>query len=141
MTQPPLDSDLEFMKHLGKYLGVLAVRILRLDKNGKDIGKPIMQTYSGFFIKLDNQWYFVTAGHVFERHDNNMIGLKQALDATAIRIIEASILDYFGPDAKVPFSTGIDFIPSLRRRCISTKMTLVWISRFCRCEIISKYRW
>src|SRR4051794_35941677 len=31
-----------------------------------------METCSGFFIVLDDQWYFVTAGHVFERSDGKV---------------------------------------------------------------------
>src|SRR5438093_1201044 len=89
-----LAADLVFLEHLGKYLGVLAVEFVFLDKEGKDKGKPVMQTYSGFFIVLDNKWYFVTAGHVIERTDGP-VGLKQALDAKAIRITRAFLADYF----------------------------------------------
>src|SRR2546428_13677808 len=94
-----LAADLVFLEHLGKYLGVLAVEFVFLDKDGKDKSKPQMRTYSGFFIVLDNHWYFVTAGHVFERTDGP-VGLKQALDGKAIRIKRAFLADYFGPDAK-----------------------------------------
>jgi hypothetical protein len=102
----PHASDLLFLEHLGKHLGVLAVQYVVLGQDGKSKSTPELSTYSGFFIVLDDQWYFVTAGHVFERSDG-CVGLKQALDAQAIHITTAFLADYFGPDAK-PHRFGSD---------------------------------
>jgi hypothetical protein len=111
-----------FLGHLGQHIGVLAVEFVRLDKLGRPTGAPEMRTCSGFFVVLDGLWYFVTAGHVFERSDR-MAGLKQAVDAKAIRITRAFIADYFGAGAKhhdsgagkVPLPTPIDFNDVLAR--------------------------
>jgi hypothetical protein len=106
-------ADLTFLTHLGKHLGVLGVEYVLVDKDGRDKGKPQMQTCSGFFIVLDNQWYFVTAGHVLERADGPL-GIKQALDAKAIRITRAFLADYFGPDAKPhPFGSDEVWLPTV----------------------------
>ncbi len=75
---------------------------------GPRIAKLEMRSYSGFFVVLDDLWYFVTAGHVFERSDG-IVGLKQAVNDKRIRITRASIADYFGPDAK-PYGSGSDRI-------------------------------
>ena len=95
----PTENDLLFLKYIGRHLGVLIVHYVPIDKNGNDVGQPLMQSYSGFFIDLDGQWYFVTAGHVFKR-DDGYLGLQQALDQNAIRIIKTDLADYFGIDAR-----------------------------------------
>jgi hypothetical protein len=110
------EAALAFLDHLGQHIGVLAVEFVHLDKIGQLTGAPEMRSCSGFFIVLDGQWYFVTAGHVFERSDR-MVGLKQAVDAKAIRITRAFIADYFGPRARhhgsgpgrIPLPTLVDF--------------------------------
>src|SRR4051812_30147062 len=91
-------ADQDFIKHLGMHLGVLVVKYVFLDAHGRDKGGPEMQSCSGFFIVLDDRWYFVTAGHVFYRTDGP-VGFKQAIDAKAIRVTEAFLADYFGPGA------------------------------------------
>ena len=101
-----LEADLRFLDYLGSHLGLLAVEYVFLDKKGKDTGQTKMQTCSGFFVVLDDQWYFVTAGHVFHR-SGERVGLKQAVDEKAIRITRSFIADYFGPDAK-PFGPPSD---------------------------------
>ncbi len=111
----PIDpNDQAFLDYLGKHLGVLAVEYVDLDANANPKGPRQILSYSGFFAVLDGQWYFVTAGHVFDRDDEKdgkrLVGLVQALRASAIGITSAMICDFFGPDAKLEGGpTIIDF--------------------------------
>lgn len=109
MNTPP-DLDETWMKFIGRYIGCLAVTYYMLDANGNNTGDPLTNTYSGFFIKLADQWFFVVAGHVFKRSSNDKkVGLEQAIARKAIRIVSAAILDYFGDNAKVFSATAIDY--------------------------------
>jgi hypothetical protein len=113
---PTLEGDLVFMDYLGRHLGVLTVEYVPLN-DGKDNGNPLVETCSGFFIILDNQWYFISAGHVFERTDNKL-GLRQALDQKAIRVTKASIADFFGSNVRVSTPTSIDFHSVIARTVV-----------------------
>jgi hypothetical protein len=104
----PPENDLRLLDHLAQHLGVLNVEYNNLDASGKQVGKSAVKTYSGFFIDLDAQWYFVTAGHVFEGTGGD--GLLQAVKNKQVEIKGASILDFFGPNAKLEGGpTNIDF--------------------------------
>lgn len=92
-------SDPHFLQRFGKVLGLLGVEFVLLDAEGKDRAAAQLRTYSGFFIELDRRSYFVTAGHNFERSDGPL-GLRQAIEAKAIRVTRAFLADYFGPDAR-----------------------------------------
>jgi hypothetical protein len=99
------DSNLWLLKHFSKHIGVLFVHYAIYDKHGRKCGQQ-HEFYSGFFIILDGQWYFVTAGHVFWREpEDKEIGLLQALKAGRIRFIEMSLAEYFGRNAKSRIST------------------------------------
>ena len=109
---PISDADLEFFALLRQHIGLLGVEYEAIDSAGKPADMPRMLSCSGFFIVLDGHWYFVTAGHAFQRSDGE-IGLWQALQAGSIRIKRSFIADYFGPGAQQsvsrPLPTIVDF--------------------------------
>jgi hypothetical protein len=104
--------DHPVLKEVRKHLGLLAIEFVRLDSNGKHIGAAEMQSYSGFFVALDDEVFFVTAGHVLQRDGTDgRLGLVQARDAKAIRINRAFIGDYFSPHAETYSSGSGELIP------------------------------
>lgn len=110
------EANARFVKHVGRFVGCLAVSFVSLDKKGNGVGDPATHTYSGFFIKVDGHWFFVTAGHVFIRedgdtdeHGNQLLGLQQAIAKKLIRIVGCSLIDYIGENATTPTPTILDY--------------------------------
>src|SRR5881409_924957 len=106
IAPPTPDVADRWMKNVGQYIGSLAVTYIQLDTKRNPAGDPMTCSRSGFFIVLDDKWYFVTAGHVFKNDDGT--GLEQLIGGDQIRVESAAILDYFGKGAKVQGSTIID---------------------------------
>jgi hypothetical protein len=113
--KPPfIEEEARWMKSLGQYIGCLAVTYVPLDANGDDDGTPMTDICSGFFIILDEHWFFVTAGHVFM--NDKGVGLEQQIERKRIRIESAGILDYFAMEPSDDHRpTMIDYAAVLER--------------------------
>lgn len=90
-----------FLKYIGRHFGCLAVTYFALDARGGRVGEPMMRAYSGFFLLLDERWFFVTAGHVFENSEEPEKGLEYLLRKNRIEIVRTSLIDYLGIGAKI----------------------------------------
>ena len=101
-----MDSAQLLMEMFCRHLGALGIQYVFLDSNGNPSSEEKSASYSGFFISLDDDWYFVTAGHVFH---NEGKGLHELVENGQIRITQSSICDYFRQTATHRICVPVDF--------------------------------
>jgi hypothetical protein len=101
-----------FLKQVGRHLGCLVVNYVALDSKGNDVTEERVASFSGFFIVMDGQWLFVTAGHVFDDAEE---GIERLRKAGRIRVTHARIVTCFGAGAAncLPTIISYDDVPKI----------------------------
>jgi hypothetical protein len=84
------------MSFFGPHLVSLGVTFIRLDCQGRRTGPELFYGASGFIMSFADEWYYVTAGHIFD-------------DLRKVEVLGASLIAYFGPGRgtpiPIPFNT------------------------------------
>src|SRR5205085_8754004 len=67
------------------HLACMVINYIAIDQSGKPIGEPQFYGASGFVIEFRDEWFYVTAGHVFQDD------FEPNLKAKKIEIISSKI--------------------------------------------------
>jgi hypothetical protein len=84
---------------MSRHLVGMAGTYHQLGEDGQPFGEERIFCFSGFVIDYLDEWCYVTAGHNF----GDVLG--KYVDKKLIRVNRCSLLDYFGPEAKVHEAT------------------------------------
>ena len=89
-----MNKGSEFIRLMGKHVVVLTgIRIDRRERKKRQFA------YSGFVIKIREEWFWVTAGHCLKQ-------LRRWIRKTRFHLSSICFADFFGPKAK-----SLDLIP------------------------------
>lgn len=93
------------LEYVSRHLGALGVQYVVVEPDGTESEEHVA-AYSGFFLTLGDNWYFVTAGHAFNEKDS---GIHELQKQGRIRVTQCSINDYFRHSAQYISGIPVDF--------------------------------
>jgi len=100
-----MNSGEILLEYVSRHLGALGVQYVIVKPDGAESEEHVA-AYSGFFLTLGENWYFVTAGHAFNEKDK---GVHELQKQGRIRVTQCSINDYFRQSAKHAVGIPVDF--------------------------------
>lgn len=92
----------DLMRFLGRHIVALGIRYIALDDSGKHTGPERISIASGFVMEFGNQWFFVTAGHVFQDIANHRRDRE-------LELVSASLIAFFNHENRSTCVIPIDY--------------------------------
>lgn len=94
-----MSIETDFLRYMSRHL-VALTGTYELYSDEGDLQQTAPFTFSGFVLKIRDQWFWTTAGHCLEY-------LNGWCREAKFRVFDTSLVDYFGTDAKnvhaIPF--------------------------------------
>jgi hypothetical protein len=104
-TQAEIQQQAQrILRVLCSHMVCLSGELVPLDSEGRPAADRAFFSYTGFVVSLNDEWLFVTAGHVLK-------GLEEAIRAKHVKILHCCLADHYGEEAKhpVPIPFNIEY--------------------------------